>query len=92
MGGNVRHGRKTGLDRRSLLRGLACAAALPLFAGGKAMAEIRKLTQAQASYREQAQGLSLCGDCKYFQPPSACAIVEGTISASGWCSKYAKSS
>ncbi|PKU25705.1 high potential iron sulfur protein [Telmatospirillum siberiense] len=80
--------------RRSFLRGVILAvcggiAGAAIESRG-AVAADRKLTQAQVIYRDKAQGESLCSNCKYFQAPASCAIIEGVIAPSGWCNKYAK--
>ncbi|MDR3435039.1 hypothetical protein [Telmatospirillum sp.] len=82
------------LCRRAFLRNLAfTAAGLGVTVSGHSVAAAdRRATQKAVDYRDKAQGLSTCDSCKYFQPPSACSIVEGTIAAAGWCSKYAKKS
>jgi hypothetical protein len=40
-----------------------------------------------ADYQEAPKGDQQCSNCSLFQPPKACQLVEGDVSASGWC-KY----
>jgi hypothetical protein len=45
----------------------------------------KKLTQAAAKYQDHPNGNDACGVCPYFQFPKSCVVVEGDISAMGWC-------
>jgi hypothetical protein len=45
----------------------------------------KKLTQAAARYQDQPKGNESCGSCPYFVFPKSCVVVEGDISATGWC-------
>jgi hypothetical protein len=47
--------------------------------------EQKKLTQAAARYQDQPKGNESCGSCPYFVFPKSCVVVEGEISATGWC-------
>jgi hypothetical protein len=47
--------------------------------------EQKKLTQAVARYQDQPKGNESCGSCPYFVFPKSCVVVEGEISATGWC-------
>ncbi len=87
--------RPTGLCRRSFLRNFIFGAfglsALAMTARRNAAAAAeRKATQDSVDYRAAAQGASVCSNCKYFQSPSSCLIVEGAIAPGGWCNKYAR--
>jgi hypothetical protein len=48
----------------------------------------KKLTQAAARYQDQPKGNESCGNCPYFVFPKSCVVVEGEISAIGWCPMY----
>ena len=48
----------------------------------------KKLTQAAAHYQDHPKGSESCGSCPYFVSPNSCALVEGEISAAGWCPIY----
>jgi len=45
----------------------------------------KKLTQATARYQDQPKGNESCAGCPYFVRPNSCVVVEGEISANGWC-------
>lgn len=55
-------------------------------------AEPGKLTQAVASYQTSPKNGQRCVECAYFQSPSSCGLVSGTISRAGWCKFYLKKS
>jgi hypothetical protein len=59
-------------------------AATPAAAGSK-------FSQAMAKYQPtpKAPGQT-CSTCTQFEPAAACKVVDGTISANGWCFLYAK--
>jgi hypothetical protein len=50
--------------------------------------EQKKLTQAAARYQDHPNGFESCGACPYFILPGSCVMVEGEISATGWCPIY----
>jgi len=80
------------LSRRGLLRraGLAsCAGALmgAGLAAGRAEAA-GKLSQKASGYRATPKGKAECDNCSQWQPPAGCKIVDGVISATGWCNVY----
>jgi hypothetical protein len=82
------------LSRRSMLR---CAA---LLAGGTLAAGVIQVKPAYAQkagkdavkYQDSPKDGQKCGDCLYFQAPGSCAVVDGAISPTGWCSLYYKKS
>ena len=82
------------LSRRSMLR---CAA---LLAGGTLAAGVIQVKPAYAQkagkeavkYQESPNNGQKCGDCNFFQAPSSCSVVDGTISPNGWCSLFSKKS
>lgn len=80
--------RRVPARRRAFLSvGLAAAAA-----GGLAAREARaqqKLAQNLIMYQPTPKGDQRCDNCTHWQPPNACAIVEGPIAASGWCGAWA---
>jgi len=79
------------LSRRNLLR------TAPILAGGCALlataliadrAQAANLiSQAAAGYQTIPQNGAQCDVCKLFVPPISCTLVQGNISAQGWC-KY----
>jgi hypothetical protein len=42
-----------------------------------------------AQYQPTPKGASRCDNCSQFLAPSACKVVAGKISPSGWCQLYA---
>lgn len=82
--------RSGGLSRRTtLMRSGACAvgAAVSLLPVREAVA---KMAQASVAYQTTPKGDQQCGNCSLFQPPSACTLVDGTITPSGWCKFWVK--
>jgi High potential iron-sulfur protein len=79
-----------GLSRRTILiRGAACAAG-----SGVSLLPVReavaKMAQTAVAYQTTPKGDQQCSNCSLFQPPSACTLVDGTISPSGWCKFWVK--
>jgi hypothetical protein len=48
----------------------------------------KKLTQAAARYQDRPKQNENCAGCPYFVLPGSCVLVEGEISANGWCPMY----
>ena len=79
-----------GLSRRTtLVRSVACAAGavVSLLPVREAAA---KMAQTAVTYQTTPKGDQQCSNCSLFQPPSACTLVDGTISPSGWCKFWVK--
>lgn len=79
-------------SRRTLLRGalaVGCSLFVPLaFAEPTA---IKKMTKASAKYQAKPKGELKCSQCMNFLAEmKSCKLVEGAISADGWCSLWAK--
>jgi High potential iron-sulfur protein len=85
-----RHGSRR-ISRRVVLTGAALALGAPgaVTAISQATAQ-EKMSQADAKYQATPKGDQRCDGCMLFQPPSACKIVEGGISPSGWCQLFVK--
>jgi hypothetical protein len=80
----------TGLSRRTtLLRSAACAAGVVVSILPMREAAA-KMAQTAVSYQATPKGDQQCGNCSLFQPPSACTLVDGTISPTGWCKFWVK--
>ena len=78
--------RPTNISRRSVLQGVAFAVgATPIILATTYPASAAKMSQASAGYRNSPKGGQSCANCKLFIPPSSCTLVEGPISAHGWC-------
>jgi len=85
----------TCVSRRSVLRGatvIAGSAALLAGALAPASAQSGKMSQQAASYQSAPKNGQKCADCSFFQSPSSCKLVDGTISPAGWCKFFAKKS
>ena len=86
--------RSARLSRRSLLRNVTLAAggaAVLLGRHGRPRRRGRtKVAQKAVAYQDTPKGPQRCDNCTYFEPPSSCKVVAGTISPAGWCQLYAK--
>jgi anaerobic selenocysteine-containing dehydrogenase len=49
-----------------------------------------KIAQKAVSYQSTPKGGQRCDNCALWQVPNSCKLVDGTISASGWCVLYKK--
>lgn len=79
------------MSRRLLLRragGVLGAAAAIATQIGSASATI-KISQTAVAYQDHPDGGKHCAACRQFQPPSACKMVDGTISPQGFCRIFA---
>jgi hypothetical protein len=88
-------GKLADVSRRAVLRDAAVlAGGATLVAAGvgstAATADAAKLSKAAAEYQDTPKGEQNCANCSLFVAPAACGVVEGTISASGWCKLYQK--
>jgi hypothetical protein len=80
----------TDLSRRTLLH-LALAGGGVLIAGSVPTAATAgsKIAQKAVKYQPTPKGKAQCDNCRQWQAPAACKLVDGVISPSGWCSIYA---
>ena len=77
------------LSRRSVLH-LAFAGGGAVLAGTVASpAAAAKLAQKSAHYQTTPKGKARCDNCRQWQAPAACLLVDGVISPAGWCVLYA---
>lgn len=84
----------SGSSRRTFMRAIGVVAAGATC--GRAAAEAqeykpqdqKKLAQAAVRYQDHPKGNESCGTCPYFIFPKSCVVVEGEISATGWCPIY----
>lgn len=75
--------------RRIVLRSLfatGCALCLPRLS----LAQPGKMTKERAEYQDSPKDDQRCGYCMHFSPPDSCMVVEGRISADGWCRLWVK--
>jgi len=82
-------------SRRSILQRLALtaggAAVLVTSVGGIREAKaLTKASQKVVAYQPTPKGAQQCDNCRQFEPPSACKVVEGEVVATGWCKVYVK--
>jgi len=70
-------------ERRMLLRGFL-SAGCALLLQSKNRAEAAGLSKEEAQYQDKPKGEQHCDNCMHFIGPNACAVVEGSISPSGW--------
>jgi hypothetical protein len=89
----MNHGRNDcqRISRRVVLNdtALALGAAAAATVVSQATAQ-EKLSQADAKYQDTPKGDQRCDGCMLFQPPNMCKVVQGEISASGWCQLFVK--
>lgn len=81
----VRDRPKTEQGRRSLLK--LIGASVAAFSLGATGAQARA-SKAAVAYRNSPNGRQTCANCSYFNPPSGCSVVSGSVSARGWCSLW----
>ena len=79
------------VSRRNILHGgvLVFTGGVGFSAAGMAStASSGKMSQSQAGYKSSASGDKQCDKCQQFQAPSACKIVDGSVSPSGTCNFF----
>jgi len=70
-----------------LRRKLLCAAlsgASAFLRGSTTLAQ-QKMSQAGAEYQNHPKNGLVRAACSLFRPPRSCQVVQGDISANGWC-------
>jgi hypothetical protein len=80
------------VSRRQMLRGAAIAAGGAAVLAGSVLPAQAKMAQAAAGYQNSPKGDASCASCALFKAPSTCSLVDGTVSATGWCRFYSKKS
>jgi hypothetical protein len=88
------------LEDKSTTRRAALKAGLAIVAGtgaaglaaSRARAQSSKADPSSVAYQTKPSNGAQCSGCVQWQPPAACAIVSGTIAATGWCELYAPKS
>ena len=81
------------LSRRSILRNVTAGGAVvfgTIIGTGRMTAAQTKATKQAVSYQDKPHDGQRCDNCLQFEPPSACKVVEGEVSAAGWCLIWAK--
>ncbi len=85
--------RNTNEGRRSFFRGAATIAGTALAASViplRVANAQQKASKKAMQYQDRPKNGQECDQCMHFQPPKACAVVEGDISPKGWCAAWAK--
>jgi hypothetical protein len=82
------------LSRRSLLRNAALAAGGATVLGTTLRAApaeaAAKMAPKVVGYQETPKGAQRCDNCKQFEAPASCKVVDGTINPAGWCKVWIK--
>ena len=47
-----------------------------------------KMTKESAQYKDEPEGIAMCMTCTLYLPPTDCKVVEGPVSAAGWCNAF----
>jgi hypothetical protein len=84
---------KPKLSRRSMLKsavGVAGAVVCAGLASNRRAFAQAKASKAAMKYQDHPNGDQMCGNCIQFEPPSDCKVVEGPVSASGYCIEWVK--
>ena len=74
------------VKRRAMLGAGLALASVAMFMQATSQA---KMSQGQAKYQDQPKDGQRCDGCMHFAPPDGCKLVEGKVSAFGWCTLYA---
>ncbi|NEW99812.1 high potential iron sulfur protein [Rhodopseudomonas sp. BR0G17] len=79
------------MSRRNMLRvaaGAAGAVAIVGLAASEALAS-DKMAKSAAQYQASPHSGQSCGKCQnYIAASSSCKVVDGPVSANGWCSLF----
>ncbi len=77
------------ISRRGVLKQVIFLAVVGTGLSGRP-AYAQKAPQQAMKYQDKPNGTQECDNCQHFQPPNACAIVDGKISPKGWCIAWVK--
>jgi high potential iron-sulfur protein len=82
-------------SRRAILQRFALtaggAAMLATSVGGVRDAKaLSKASQKVVAYQDTPKGAQQCDNCRQFNPPASCKVVDGVVSPTGWCKVYVK--
>jgi hypothetical protein len=84
---NPTEGHNAALSRRLLLQeaiGTVAAAAVIAAQAKQASATI-KISKTAVAYQDHPDGDKRCGKCLQFRAPDSCKMVDGAVSAQGFC-------
>ncbi len=82
----------TPISRRAVLAGFGVAAAVagaPKADAEDQLSDADKIKKTDAKYQPGPKGVQRCQICLQFMPPTTCKIVQGPITATGWCQFFA---
>jgi len=78
------------MSRRALLAGsVGVAAGVAAGARTAAAQAQEKIKKTEALYQDHPRGQQRCEICLQFLPPNQCQLVEGMITAKGYCQFFA---
>ncbi|HUJ45987.1 MAG TPA: high-potential iron-sulfur protein [Rhizomicrobium sp.] len=80
------------VSRRQMLRNAAVTVGGVTVLLGSVLPAQAKMSLQAAGYQSTPKDDQKCANCSLFQAPSSCILVDGTISAEGWCRFYKKKS
>jgi hypothetical protein len=75
------------IPRRLMMRIIVIYAAL---SGTDSVHAETKVAQKLVGYQSKPVGTAQCNNCKHYEAPSSCKVVEGNIAPTGWCRLYAQ--
>jgi hypothetical protein len=75
------------IGRRRVMRGVVAGAAILC---GRVRGEevLEKVSRAEAEYQDTPKGIYTCRMCTLFVPPANCKVIDGEVSADGWCNLF----
>jgi hypothetical protein len=80
------------VSRRSLIQNVALAvggaAVLGTATHPNRADAAAKMAPKVVAYQDTPKGNQRCDNCKQFEPPAACKVVDGEINPAGWCKVY----
>ena len=81
---------KVRIARRAFLEQSArVLVAAGITVGGLQSAQaMQKAQQSDVSYQDTPKDGLICADCSFYDGEGGCTIVEGEISADGWCTAW----
>ncbi len=77
-------------SRRSAMRLFATLPVCLAMLAGTTTQALAKAAKKAVRYQDEPKKGRNCAGCRHFQAPNACKLVDGEISANGWCTVWAK--
>lgn len=74
--------------RRQFFMKLALACAVPALGANAAEPARKKYTKERVGYRDEPYLERTCARCVVYVGHGECAIVDGVVSAEGWCTQW----